>query len=154
MCQVPGERESDARACVTAGAIILGKTNIPEFSSGPSDANSSWAGPTLNGVDVRWKPGSSSTGAATAVSAGFGVWSVAEETGGSIQSPATGQSLVGIKPTCATHPACRVSACNCVRYERTPPLQSGTACCCYQAGINAARWLTCGMRHKQSVSQS
>lgn len=82
-----------------AGAIILGKTNIPAFSADGTRANSSWAGPTYNSYDRNIAPGASSAGTATAVSASFAVLGTAEETGGSIQNPAGAQSLVGIKPT-------------------------------------------------------
>lgn len=81
-----------------AGAIILGKTNIPAFSCA-YNANSSWKGPTYNAVDRNLTPGGSSSGTATAVSGNFAVLGVAEETAGSIQVPAAAQSLVGIKPS-------------------------------------------------------
>ncbi len=82
-----------------AGAIIIGKGNVPAFSGSATNANSSWAGPTYNAIDRRLIPGASSTGVATAVAADFVVLGLAEETGGSIQNPAAAQSLVGIKPT-------------------------------------------------------
>jgi Asp-tRNA(Asn)/Glu-tRNA(Gln) amidotransferase A subunit family amidase len=82
-----------------AGAIIMGKTNIPSFSAGGSRANTSWAGPTYNAVNYELVPGASSAGTAMAVAGGFAVWGIAEETGGSIQNPAAAQSLVGVKTT-------------------------------------------------------
>ncbi|MFJ2480321.1 amidase [Pseudomonas sp. NPDC087598] len=82
-----------------AGAIILGKTNVPVFSGNPANANDSWAGVTYNALNRSWSPGGSSAGTATAVAANFAVVGLAEETGGSIQNPAGAQSLVGIKPT-------------------------------------------------------
>lgn len=82
-----------------AGAIILGKTNVPVLSHSGSHANDSWAGPTLNVVMPDRKPGGSSAGTATSVASGMAVLGLAEETGGSIQNPASAQDLVGIKPT-------------------------------------------------------
>ncbi|WP_158818937.1 amidase [Methylocapsa sp. S129] len=82
-----------------AGAIILGKTNIPAFSHDGARANTSWDGPTFNAVDRAIAPGASSSGTATAVAASFAVVGLAEETGGSIQNPAAAQSLVSVKPT-------------------------------------------------------
>lgn len=82
-----------------AGAIILGKTNVPVLSHSGSHANDSWAGPTLNVVMPDRMPGGSSAGTASAVAAGMVVLGLAEETGGSIQNPASAQDLVGIKPT-------------------------------------------------------
>jgi Asp-tRNA(Asn)/Glu-tRNA(Gln) amidotransferase A subunit family amidase len=82
-----------------AGAVILGKTNIPAFSHDGARANSSWDGPTFNAIDRSIVPGASSSGTATAVAASFAVVGLAEETGGSIQNPAAAQSLVSVKPT-------------------------------------------------------
>src|SRR4051812_14956942 len=88
-----------------AGAVILGKTNLPIFSGSGDNANDSFAGPTYNVLNRRWAPGGSSTGTAAAVAAGFAVTGLAEETGGSIQNPAAAQSLVGVKPTFALVPS-------------------------------------------------
>jgi Asp-tRNA(Asn)/Glu-tRNA(Gln) amidotransferase A subunit family amidase len=82
-----------------AGAILLGKTNVPILSRSGTHANDSWAGPTLNVVMPDRVPGASSAGSAAAVAAGMAVIGLAEETGGSIQNPASAQDLVGIKPT-------------------------------------------------------
>lgn len=82
-----------------AGAIILGKTNLPRFARSGSNANTSYLGPTGNAYNINLLPGGSSTGTATAVSASFAAEGTAEETGGSIQNPAGAQGLVGIKPT-------------------------------------------------------
>ena len=99
--------ESDAPVVArlrAAGAIILGKTNIPAFSHNGARANTSWDGPTFNAVDRAIAPGASSSGTATAVAASFAVVGLAEETGGSIQNPAAAQSLVSVKPTFALVP--------------------------------------------------
>ena len=82
-----------------AGAVILGRTNIPAFSHDGARANTSWDGPTFNAVDRSICPGASSSGTATAVSASFAVVGLAEETGGSIQNPGAAQSLVSVKPS-------------------------------------------------------
>ena len=87
-----------------AGAVILGKTNIPVLSHTGSHANDSWAGPTYNAAGRGWLPGGSSAGTATAVAASMAVLGLAEETGGSIQNPASAQALVGIKPSFALVP--------------------------------------------------
>ncbi|WP_252315775.1 amidase [Sinobaca sp. H24] len=82
-----------------AGAIIIGKTNIPAFSASGTNASTSWAGDTFNAVDPRLAPGGSSSGTATSVSGNFAMMGIAEETGGSIQNPAAAQSLASVKPT-------------------------------------------------------
>jgi len=87
-----------------AGAVILGKTNIPAFSHDGARAGTSWDGPTFNAIDRNVCPGASSSGTATAVAGGFAVVGLAEETGGSIQNPAAAQSLVSVKPTFALVP--------------------------------------------------
>ena len=87
-----------------AGTVILGKTNIPVLSATGSHASDSWAGPTYNAAGREFLPGGSSAGTATAVGASLAVLGLAEETGGSIQNPASAQGLVGIKPTFALVP--------------------------------------------------
>jgi aspartyl-tRNA(Asn)/glutamyl-tRNA(Gln) amidotransferase subunit A len=87
-----------------AGTVILGKTNVPVLSHSGSHANDSWAGPTYNAAGREFLPGGSSAGTATAVAASMAILGLAEETGGSIQNPASAQGLVGIKPTFALVP--------------------------------------------------
>ncbi len=82
-----------------AGAIILGKTNVPILSHSGSHANDSWAGPTRNPAGLQFLPGGSSSGTAAAVCASLAVLGLGAETGGSIQNPASAQALVGVKPT-------------------------------------------------------
>ncbi len=82
-----------------AGAIIIGKSNLPDFGLDGLRAQSSHNGDTLNPYGHHFAPGASSTGGATAVSAGFGIVAVGTDTAGSILFPASAQSLVGLKPT-------------------------------------------------------
>ncbi len=82
-----------------AGAIILGKTNLPDFAGHGTRTNSTVAGQTLNPYNLDKAPGGSSGGTATAVNASFAVLGLGTETGGSIQNPASAQALVGVKPT-------------------------------------------------------
>ena len=82
-----------------AGAIVLGKTNLPDFAGDGTRTRSSVAGVTLNPYNTGRAPGGSSGGTATAVNASFSVLGLGTETGGSIQNPAAAQALVGIKPT-------------------------------------------------------
>ena len=82
-----------------AGAVILGKTNLPDFAGHGTRTESSVAGVTLNAYDVNRVPGGSSGGTATAVNASFAVLGLGTETGGSIQNPSAAQALVGVKPT-------------------------------------------------------
>ena len=96
---MPGTDSPVVARLRAAGAIILGKTNVPILSASGTHANNSWAGPTLNAAAPDLAPGGSSAGTATAVAASMAVLGLAEETGGSIQNPAAAQGLVGIKPS-------------------------------------------------------
>ncbi len=101
---MPGTDSPVVARMRVAGTVILGKTNVPVLSHTGSHANDSWAGPTLNVAAPDLLPGGSSAGTAAAVGASLAVLGLAEETGGSIQNPASAQGLVGIKPTFALVP--------------------------------------------------
>ena len=96
---VPGDDAAVVTRLREAGAIILGKTNLPDFALNGTRTRSSVAGETLNPYRPDKVPGGSSGGTATAVNASFAVLGVGTETGGSIQNPAAAQALVGVKPT-------------------------------------------------------
>ena len=96
---MPRRNAAVVQRLIDAGAIILGKTNIPPFSDSNTRTTGSWDGETYNAIDKTIAPGGSSSGTATAVAAGYAPAGLAEESGGSIQSPAASQSLVGIVPT-------------------------------------------------------
>ncbi len=81
-----------------AGALILGKTNTPEFALAPRTANRLGA-PTANPWRVTHTAGGSSGGTAAAVAAGMGPIGVGTDSGGSIRLPAAYQGIYGIKPT-------------------------------------------------------
>lgn len=96
---VPDDDAAVVERLRSAGAIILGKTNLPDFASDGTRTRSSVAGRTLNPYDTTRAPGGSSGGTATAVNASFAVLGIGTETGGSLQNPASAQGLVSVKPT-------------------------------------------------------
>ena len=96
---VPDDDAAVVERLRKAGAIILAKTNLPDFAGHGTRTNSTVAGVTLNPYNVDKAPGGSSGGTATAVNASFAVAGLGTETGGSIQNPAAAQALVSVKPT-------------------------------------------------------
>lgn len=81
-----------------AGAIILGKTNLQEFARGGVSI-SSLGGQVLNPYDLTRTPGGSSGGTGAALAANMAVLGTGSDTGQSIRSPASANSLVGVRPT-------------------------------------------------------
>lgn len=82
----------------TAGAIVVGKTNVPEFAIEGFTANL-LQGVTSNPWNLRLSPGGSSGGSAAALSAGLVPLATGTDGGGSVRIPAAFCGLVGFKPT-------------------------------------------------------
>jgi len=86
-----------------AGAVILGKTNLSEWANFRSTHSSSgWSGrggQTRNPYALDRNPSGSSSGSGAAIAANLAAAAVGTETDGSIVSPSSSNSLVGIKPT-------------------------------------------------------
>eukprot|EP00963_Diacronema_lutheri_P008677 scaffold770_cov362-Pavlova_lutheri.AAC.1 len=96
---IPSRDASVVARLQEAGAIIMGKTNLPDFARSGTVSDSSAVNRTYNSYGLNLVPGGSSGGTATAVSSSFAVLGLGTETGSSIQSPSASQSLVGIKPS-------------------------------------------------------
>ena len=82
----------------TAGAIFLGKTNMPELGLGVETDNLVY-GRTNNPYDVARIAGGSSGGEAAIIAAGGSPFGLGNDSGGSIRSPAHFCGIVGLKPT-------------------------------------------------------
>ncbi|GAA3003027.1 amidase [Actinokineospora diospyrosa] len=80
-----------------AGAVIVGKTNTPEFGQWPITEGPAF-GTTRNPWDLSRTPGGSSGGSAAAVAAGLVPAAVGSDGAGSVRIPAAWTHLVGIKP--------------------------------------------------------
>lgn len=81
-----------------AGAVVIGKTNVPEFGAGSQTFNPLF-GPTRNPYDTRLTPGGSSGGAAAAVAAGMIPFADGSDLGASVRNPAAFCGLVGLRTT-------------------------------------------------------
>src|SRR3989440_9709463 len=81
-----------------AGAIILGKTNVPEMAI-PYETDNSVFGRTSNPHDLSRTPGGSSGGEAAAIAAGLSPAGVGSDLSGSIRVPAHFCGIAGLKPT-------------------------------------------------------
>jgi Asp-tRNA(Asn)/Glu-tRNA(Gln) amidotransferase A subunit family amidase len=93
------DRDADCvRRLREAGAVILAKTNLSEFSF-EIRSRSSLGGDVLNPFDRAVTAGGSSGGSAAALAAGFALAALGTDTGGSIRVPAAYCGLVGIRPT-------------------------------------------------------
>jgi amidase len=81
-----------------AGAVTLGKTNVPEFAAGSHTFNPVF-GATRNPYDTSRTPGGSSGGAAAALAAGLAGIAEGGDMGGSLRNPAAFCNVVGLRPS-------------------------------------------------------
>ncbi len=86
------------RRLKSAGAIVVGKTNQPEFAFAGFTDNLLY-GATSNPWGLQWSPGGSSGGSGAAIAAGLAPIGTATDGGGSIRIPAALCGLAGLKPT-------------------------------------------------------
>ncbi|MBY9064349.1 amidase [Sphingomonas yunnanensis] len=93
---------------LAAGAIVVGKTNLSEFSF-EIRSRSSLGGDTRNPFAPAVTSGGSSGGTAVAVAAGFALAGLGTDTGGSIRVPAAYNGLVGLRPTWGVIPTAGVA---------------------------------------------
>jgi Asp-tRNA(Asn)/Glu-tRNA(Gln) amidotransferase A subunit family amidase len=87
----------------SAGMIVIGKTNVPEFTLEGYTKNDLF-GVTRNPWNPDLTPGGSSGGAAASVAAGFVPAAIGTDGGGSIRRPACHTGLVGFKPSIGRWP--------------------------------------------------
>src|SRR5690606_8588964 len=82
-----------------AGAVMLGKVHLDEFTYGSSNESSAYQPAARNPWSPAHGPGGSCGGSAAAVAAGQGALSPGTDTAGSIRQPAAFCGIVGMKPT-------------------------------------------------------
>ncbi|HEV3059939.1 MAG TPA: amidase, partial [Vicinamibacterales bacterium] len=96
--RVPTEDAEVTRRLIAAGAVVIGKTNLHEFAAGGTSATS-YYGPVRNPWALERNPGGSSGGSAAAVATDLCYAALGTDTGGSIRTPSSYCSVVGLKPT-------------------------------------------------------
>ena len=94
---VPSEDAVVVERLKSAGAILLGKENTPEFAADITTTNSIF-GITRNPWDLNASSGGSSGGTGAAVAAGLAPLGVGTDLGGSIRTPAAFNGIVGLRP--------------------------------------------------------
>lgn len=108
------------------GALIMGKTNLQELSSGWT-SNNPLFGPVLNPYDRTRTPGGSSGGSAVAVATRMAALAIGEDTYGSIRVPATFCGLIGLRPTFGRYPDDGVMPLSRNRFDQLGPLARSVA---------------------------
>ncbi len=95
---LPVERLKDA------GAVVVGKTNTPEFGAGSQTFNPIF-GPTLNAYDTSKTCGGSSGGSAVALACGMVPLATGSDHGGSLRNPAAWSNVVGFRTSIGRVPS-------------------------------------------------
>src|SRR5690349_14935249 len=112
----PSETAPVVLQLLSAGAVLVGKTNLDQFATGLVGTRSPYGVPR-NLFDARYIPGGSSSGSAVAVAAGLVSFALGTDTAGSGRVPAAFNNIVGLKPsrgllsTSGVVPACRSLDC-------------------------------------------
>ncbi len=96
--EVPARSAEVVRALESAGAVIVGTTNLHEFASGATNVNPHFGMPANPWKEGR-VPGGSSGGSAVSVAAGLVPLAVGTDTSGSVRLPSALCGVVGLKPS-------------------------------------------------------
>ena len=96
---VPPYTATAVERLTAAGALVLGKVNLDEFTFGSSNESSAFQPATNNPWQTEYVPGGSSGGSAASVAAQEVALSLGTDTGGSIRQPAAFCGVVGMKPS-------------------------------------------------------
>lgn len=116
-----GQDEFAVARARAAGALIIGKTNVPEFALEGYTGNPIF-GVTRNPWNLALTPGGSSGGAVASVAAGIAPLAIGQDGGGSIRRPASHTGLVGLKPSLSAVPREHVLPSLLLDFEVIGPL--------------------------------
>jgi len=105
---IPTENDIVVERMARAGAVIIGKTNTPEFGAGSQTFNTVF-GATRNPYDLTKTCGGSSGGAAVALACGLTPIATGSDTGGSLRNPAAFCNVVGFRPSIGRVPNPKVA---------------------------------------------
>lgn len=103
---VPGKDNALVARLRSAGAIVVGKTNVPEMGAGANTRNTVW-GATGNPFNPALNAGGSSGGSAAALAADLLPLCSGSDTGGSLRIPAAKCGVVGFRPSPGLMPSQR-----------------------------------------------
>lgn len=106
---VPDRTQICVERTRSAGAVTLGRTNVPEFGAGSHTVNPVF-GATRNPYDPDRSAGGSSGGAAAALATGMIAIADGSDTGGSLRNPASFNNVVGLRPSVGRVPTWPESA--------------------------------------------
>ncbi|AXF21630.1 amidase [Burkholderia pyrrocinia] len=95
---VPQHDALIVRRCASAGALMIGKSNTPEFGAGSHTFNEVF-GTTRNPWDLSRSVGGSSGGAAASLACGMNPLACGSDMGGSLRNPAAWNNVVGLRPS-------------------------------------------------------
>jgi amidase len=95
---VPTENDAIVECYLAADAILMGKSNTPEFAAGSQTFNTIF-GATTNPYDATKTAGGSSGGAAAALATGMAVLACGSDLAASLRNPASFCGVVGFRPT-------------------------------------------------------
>lgn len=96
--RIPTESSYSVRILESSGAVVIGKSNTPEFGAGANTFNEVF-GKTRNPWDTRMTCGGSSGGSAVALASGQAWLATGSDLGGSLRIPASFCSVVGLRPS-------------------------------------------------------
>jgi len=94
---IPAQDAEQTRRLRAAGCVILGKANLSEFASRATI--STLGGQIRNPHALDRSPNGSSGGSGAGIAAGFAVFALGTDTGGSIRGPSANNGIAGLKPT-------------------------------------------------------